>query len=98
MTDLEMHLEVLNEIRFSPKIISLLKKKVRCKDRVGDRNSLITGSPDHTRVHCVTLRSQKERQDFSGGPGARICALSAGDLGSISGQGTGSHMLQLRLV
>lgn len=26
MTDLEMHLEVLNEIRFSPKIISLLKK------------------------------------------------------------------------
>lgn len=29
MTDLEMHLEVLNEIRFSPKIISLLKKKKR---------------------------------------------------------------------
>ena len=30
------------------------------------------------------------------GPGVGLCALKAGDLGSIPGQGTRSHMLQLR--
>ena len=35
--------------------------------------------------------------DFPGGPVARIHAPNAGGLGSIPGQGTRSHMSQLRV-
>ena len=35
--------------------------------------------------------------DFPGGPGVRLHAPNAGSLGLISGQGTRSHMLQLRV-
>ena len=34
--------------------------------------------------------------DFPGGPVAKLCAPNARGLGSIPGQGTRSHMLQLR--
>ena len=35
-------------------------------------------------------------RDFPGGPGLRFRAPNAGDPGTIPGQGTRSHMLQLR--
>ena len=35
--------------------------------------------------------------DFSGGPLAKMCTSSAGGPGSISGQGTRPHVLQLKI-
>ena len=36
-------------------------------------------------------------RDFPGSPGLRLPTPNAGGLGSIPGQGTRSHMLQLRV-
>ena len=41
-------------------------------------------------VHFKWLR------DIPGGPVSKLCTPNAGDPGSIPGQGTRSHMLQLR--
>ena len=45
------------------------------------------------KAGCTKMNSV----DFPGGPVAKLCALNARDLGSIPGQRTRSHMLQLRL-
>ena len=46
-----------------------------------------------SNFHCKRRRPW----DFPGGPVARTPAPNAGGLGSIPGQGTGSHMPQLRV-
>ena len=46
---------------------------------------------------CLDADANKVGWDFPGGPlWLRLCAPDVGDLGLIPGQGTRSHMLQLR--
>ena len=53
----------------------------------------------HNRLNKIKLKKKKRRRSYGTFlvvQWLRLCASNAGDPGSISGQGTRSHMLQLR--
>ena len=47
------------------------------------------------KIQSSNLKNKKE--DFPGGPVTKICTPNAEGLSSIPGQGTRSHMLELRV-
>ena len=56
------------------------------------------GKPtEYVRYAKYIFKQKQHGGDFPGAPVVRLCAPSAGGLGSLPGQGTRSHLRQLRV-
>ena len=73
------------------------------ENKKGQKDERVLGSIKEGRSGCYRAESgdgesESASRNFPHGPVARLCPSNAGSLGSIPGQETRSHMLQLSFL